>query len=716
MIEKINDYSYKSFKQYSGPSDKEHFKRVNIIFGYNGRGKSALSKGIVHEFMKNEMYNSNNYRFFDKDYINNNILLEEGKSLKGIIANFGETNVDIEKEIIEKEKLKIDTEEINKEIQDNKKIILDTIETIFNSKKGNSTIKKKNASNINELVDAYKKDLKPAMLLVNNNEDELKNVKDGSQYEQEFSKIQNLDVINIKTISDDIIDNIYEILGNEYNDEKIPSTQLLEWLKFGISIHKSSQTETCEFCGGNIKLVDIEKKVNTYIQDKKQQDLQKLDVFVEEINQIISCIENLHNNQKLFSSLVGDTVNKYYENLNELVLKLGNYKEIVLNKTKHLSLQYTFEKEELKSIMHSINDLILAIKNEKESKLSELNSKIDKINTLIKGKIALEIRDNLLIDATLKKLIENEKLLEDAEYNNKQITRDIENLKNSKSNVKDFSEYLNILLEQLGIDFYLDLEKDNYILKIKKNDEILKLNDISEGEHNLLALLFFYYELFEDKKQQKFKNDIKLIVIDDPISSIDDVNKMYVLELIKNITELELPQIFILTHVWDDFCNLCYGKKDENKSGSETPYGFYEIKKNNTSSFITKAKTNETPYKHHFKEVYEFSQKQDTTNITNCEIYHYPNIMRKILEGYMSFKVAKSNPTRENINNVKIALCGDINKVSAQDNIQIPALLDVCNILSHKSTKNPDQILKSANYMMRKIKEIDNNHFSSMIN
>ena len=90
--------------------------------------------------------------------------------------------------------------------------------------------------------------------------------------------------------------------------------------------------------------------------------------------------------------------------------------------------------------------------------------------------------------------------------------------------------------------------------------------------------------------------------------------------------------------------------------------------------------------------------------------------MRKILEQFMSFKVSNSSPTSDNINNVKIALCKDVNQVSNNDNIQIPVLLDVCNILSHKTVRTPDQILKSAKYLMRKIKGTDKNHFSAMTN
>ena len=54
--------------------------------------------------------------------------------------------------------------------------------------------------------------------------------------------------------------------------------------------------------------------------------------------------------------------------------------------------------------------------------------------------------------------------------------------------------------------------------------------------------------------------------------------------------------------------------------------------------------------------------------------------------------------------------------IGHNDNIQIPVLLDVCNILSHKSARNPEQILKSAQYLMRKIETVDINHFTNITN
>lgn len=101
MITHINNYTFKSFKNYTGPIESP-FKEKNILFGYNGKGKSSLSKGILDEYKKEDSVTENNYRFFDKDYIKNSLLLEESNEIKGIVANFGKENVDLEKEISKK--------------------------------------------------------------------------------------------------------------------------------------------------------------------------------------------------------------------------------------------------------------------------------------------------------------------------------------------------------------------------------------------------------------------------------------------------------------------------------------------------------------------------------------------------------------------------------------------------------------------------------------
>ena len=708
MIQSINDYTFKSFKNYSGPNQEEQFKQKNLFFGYNGKGKTALSKGILMEIKKDAKITEDNYRFFNKDYIKDNLLLENNNGLKGIVANFGKENVDIEKTIEEKMKNYKDVSILQKEKEDLEQNIKDEVNRIFDLKKGKSSIKRRTAETVKELVVSYEKDLESALKVVKS-KDDLKGVKDSSSYEKELTTVQGINLLKIETLTDDEIDTIASIMNRNYEKNEIPSAEVLSWLEQGLTIHKHDNSKKCKFCGNNIEINEIEETINKYLNDKKQKDLIVLNGLYIKIKKIIEL--KLKDNKDLMGNLINESVYKYYDSLSENQNQLISVNEKIKSKLDNFEKSESFDSAALKHIMNSINDNQLEISNAKQVKEIELSKMIEKSNTLIKGAIALEISDSNIIASELKKLEDKEKEITTVSNSNSILMKEVTELKNSKSTTNDFAVFINELLQELGVDFYLAIINNNYTINHRRDDVSLTLNDISEGENNLLALLFFYYELFNDKYQQNFKDEIKYIIIDDPISSVDDVNKAYVLELIKKIFDLNSPQIFIFTHVWDDFCNISYGKKDTN----ETLFRFYEVKKNKNSSYIVKTRTNETPYMHDFKEIYEFSKKKNADDLDECEMYHYPNVMRKVLEQFMKFKVKKSNPTLDNITNVKIALCGNVN-CSHQDNIQIPALLNICNILSHETARTPDQILKSAQYLMRKIEEIDNCHFSAMTN
>lgn len=715
MIEMIHNYTFKSFKNYSGPKEEEKFKQRNVFFGYNGKGKTALSRGILLEIKKDETITDDNYRFFNKDYIKNNLLLENNMKIKGIIANFGKKNVDIEKAIEAKSKEIKDLSIFQKEKNEIEEMIKKEINQIFDTKKGNSSIKRKKSDDLKELVKLYQKDLEPALKITKSKEN-LRNVKDSSFYEKELATLKSTNILTIETLTDEEVDTISTIMNNNYEKKEVPSAEVLKWLEQGLKIHKYDNSKNCKFCGGRIEINELENNINKYLNNKKQQDLIMLEKLYNKINGIIDMNSELQENKELMGNLVNKDIFSYYDEINESQKQLISISKKIKNKLNNFESTEIFDAILLKNINGNIKENLLNINNSKMHRETELSKMIDESNTLIKGSIALEISENIYISSELKKLDEKEKEIKTIENLNNKLIKEIKELKNSKSTTSDFAEFINELLQEIGIDFYLDVIDNNYTIKHRKDDVDLTISDISEGENNLLALLFFYFELFNDKFQQDFKKEIKYIIIDDPISSIDDVNKIYVLELIKKMLELKTPQIFIFTHVWDDFCNICYGKKDaKDKNGTETPYRFYEVKKNINGSYLVKIKTNETPYMHDFKEIYEFSKLDNADKLDECEMYHYPNVMRKVLEEFMRFKVKKSNPTLENITNVKIALCGTVN-CSSKDDIQISTLLGTCNILSHKSRRTPDQILKSAQYLMKKIKESDITHYSTMTN
>ncbi len=84
MITKLNNFTLKSFVGYTNPNDLL-FRAKNILFGYNGKGKSAIAIGIKDEFLKDTTKKPENLRIFDRDYISNSLLLENSDSkIKGV--------------------------------------------------------------------------------------------------------------------------------------------------------------------------------------------------------------------------------------------------------------------------------------------------------------------------------------------------------------------------------------------------------------------------------------------------------------------------------------------------------------------------------------------------------------------------------------------------------------------------------------------------------
>ncbi len=324
----------------------------------------------------------------------------------------------------------------------------------------------------------------------------------------------------------------------------------------------------------------------------------------------------------------------------------------------------------------------------------------------------MEITKSNIIKEQLNEIKVKEGELKVKRDSNKTKEQEIQNLKQQKSLTKDFADFVSQILKDINISLKVTLDTDNrnYIIKCTNEDVVLAIKDISEGERNLLALLFFYYELFSDNKQNQIKTEIEVIIVDDPISSMDDSNKFYILELIKNLLELSNQQVFVLTHSWEDFCNLSYGKKAwENNS----KYATFDTRKNNGKSELSKLNKIEKPYKYLFKEIFDFSQKREEELKTECQIYHYPNVMRRVFEEWYSFKIGKDlNLTSAQ----QVRLTSDLKITENKEKTSLGLLLKICNILSHSinGSKNPQEIHQAAKFMMKLIEKNDSLHFNNM--
>lgn len=713
MITKLNNFTLKSFVGYTNPNDLL-FRAKNILFGYNGKGKSAIAIGIKDEFLKDTTKKPENLRIFDRDYISNSLLLENSEDkIKGVEASFGEGGVDIENKIKELEKLIIKEDEIGKldtGIAKLRKEIRTEINKIHDSRKGEANIQRKSKDeSIERVIELYKKDFQDAKK-IEADEEKLIKINGDNAIEKQIAQNENLRPLNLSKIQTNLIEEVKVIFKEKFGEDiSIPEFEVVQWIESGLNLHKEG--DKCKFCEGKLDFSDVKSKIAQYKENKRHKATEKLKQFREQFQSLLESIKAIDKESKTYTTNIGNDIEQHFTAISAKKNTIETLITSCQSKIDNIEIQENFDFELLAGTLKELEESISNISKTKNDQLFELRKKLNNLTTLVKGAIGLEILQSATIKDKLQEVKDKEIDLKEKRENNKKKQQEIQDLKQQKSLTKDFADFVSQILNDINISLKVELDTDNknYIIKSTNENATLTLKDISEGEKNLLALLFFYYELFADNKQQNVKPEIELIIVDDPISSMDDSNKFYILELMKNLLELPNQQIFVLTHSWDDYCNLSYNL--ENKQDVAT----FELRKTNGISNLVKLSSKEKPYNYLFKEIYDFSVKSEEDIKNECQIYHYPNVMRRIFEEWYSFKVGKNVKFTSNIQN---QIASVFNITSNSEKAKLGVLIKVCNILSHSinGSMNPQEIHKSAKYLMRLIQDKDKLHFDNMKN
>ena len=720
MIKKLTNFTYKSFVDYTNPNDL-FFRAKNILFGYNGKGKSSIAIGIKDEFLKDTIKKPENLRLFDKDYISNSLLLENSESkIKGVEASFGKGGVNIENKIKELENLIIkeyEIEEIDTRIAKSRQEIRTEIDKIHDRRKGEANIQKKSKEDsVDRVIELYKKDLRDAKK-IEDDEEKLIKINGDDAIEKQIAQNENLKQLLFSKIETPLIEEVTAIFTEKFGEDiSIPEFEVVQWIETGLKLHKEG--DNCKFCDGTLDFFDVKSKIAEFKENKRHKATEKLKQFRDQLQSILESIIIIEKESKIYSTNIEIQIEEYFNAIsakkNAIVSLLDSCESKIDKIETHETLDFKLLAETFKVIVESLK----CISKAKNEQLLELRKKQNNLTTLVKGAIGLEILKSSTIKEKLKNVKYKEVSLKEKRDNNKKKLQEIQDLKKLKSLTKDFADFVSQILNDINISLKVELDTDNknYIIKSTNENAILTIKNISEGEKNLLALLFFYFELFADNKQQRVKSEIELIIVDDPISSMDDSNKFYILELMKNLLELSNQQIFVTTHSWDDYCNLSYGKKaweDKNETEIKSKYATFVIRKNKGKSTLVKSKNLEKPYSYLFKEIYEFSIKSDEDLKTECQIYHYPNVMRRIFEEWYGFKIGK------NLNftsNLQKQIENDFSITSNNQKTKLGLLIKVCNILSHSinGSMNPQEINQSAKYLMKLIQDKDKLHFDNM--
>ncbi len=681
MIKKINQIkNIAAFKDFNWNKNLSDFKKYNAFYGWNGTGKTTIAR-IFSVFEKVELGDfeleddstviietdsstlklsknntisgllKNNIRVFNEDFVNENLNWEQGQASPILIIG--------KEQIEQKEKLKSiikELEDINNDYEKKKREKEDRVkekEKVLGNARDEIKDKLRNVNDVKPKSEHATDYINYTIIDVENilkNEETLSLKEDkivqleNSLKEKETKKLINeikVDdlgwIQNIIKKSQELFKTVVPEEGLRLSDLEKIDEGLKDWLRKGYEIHKDKQHPIkCKFCGNNISEKRL-KELGEYFSDVLRN-------LIGEIEQIIKAISldqlpqlSIQKEQfySEFQNKFLDLSNKFNEQVNIAREELNKIKNMLTQKKENPSQEITFNFNILetalinfKSIVDQIN-IVIKENNKKTNSFKEKRTEsVHKLELVIVNKYKSDYEEKINAINPLEKEIE---LLSNRKKELEEQQKEIEQkLENHHFAAKEFNK---LLKEFIGRDEII-LETVNEGYTFKRNGKMAK--NLSEGERGAIALIYFLTKL----EEANFNARNGIIIIDDPISSFDSQYLYGAFGFIKEkIKELNPRQVFIFTHHFPFFRLVRDWMKYENNN-----FSFYIIKSkiNSNERYSVIEKLDNLLEKYDSEYTYLFKLIYDRACSENSSLekdYIFPNVIRKFLENYISFKI-----------------------------------------------------------------------------
>lgn len=216
---------------------------------------------------------------------------------------------------------------------------------------------------------------------------------------------------------------------------------------------------------------------------------------------------------------------------------------------------------------------------------------------------------------------------------NKATAIEIREFEKQTTSIQPTIDGINVLLSSFGFQSFLLAKADNgKCYKLVRADGADAKATLSEGEKNFVTFLYFYHLLKGSVSDSGMTTD-RVVVIDDPVSSLDSDILFIVSSLIKDLFEEvragkgHIKQVFILTHNVYFHKEVTFNPKRRDKAMADET--FWIVKKSGLTSKIEKHDCN--PIRTSYDLLWGEVRKPDHSNLT------IQNTLRRILENY--FKI-----------------------------------------------------------------------------
>lgn len=417
------------------------------------------------------------------------------------------------------------------------------------------------------------------------------------------------------------------------------------WVAQGFDLHDKHKRNECEYCGNKITPERLEDLAG-HFNDADKELKEKLDAEISRLRSVYSAVNNwrgpepaalypeLRETAKVCKTKFDDAKVQLLAQIEKLAEELKSKK---LQTTVSIDVAQLVETSDLRNAAEAAQQ-ITAEHNNKTSAFQDIqSSNLSRIKTHYLSAITSDVRgltDEITkLDSDLR-VVSQEKREAEARLasNRAAISSSHKACELINRGLKSFlgrSELSFVPQSSVSVDTQETRELGYAILRNGK-----PARSLSEGEKTAIALVYFAVHLHDGQ------NEISetLVVIDDPISSLDSNSLYQAFSFLKNSVK-DCHQVFFLTHNFE-FLRLLMNWRSRVKKKT----GYYMISNRihdgkRAAEIIELDQTLrefETEYLYLFKTL---RQLLDNNELSIATAYPIPNMARKLWESFVMFRV-----------------------------------------------------------------------------
>lgn len=645
MINKITIKSHPCFSEGEGNSFVP--TRVNYIFGSNGTGKTTISnilKEKKEECVEIDTSNELKMLVYNKSFVGENF----GQYLKGIFV-LGKNNKEINEKIAE------NNEKVNRHR---------TQSAGYEGAKSTYKIQyEKQKSDYAEIFWATYTKYKDEFSRVFKDLGKKVKFKDKLMYEyknnvEEITTIENLRAdytllydedkksiplpkviqkFDIRSLENNVIFEKSIIGKSNVNMSRIvEKLNNSDWVKHGLQYLQESD-HTCPFCQHDTITDSIRKELNQIFDESYNEQINELaNVSTEYDNTCREILQGIEANLKLDNTnLINKNLEGLYRSIHSAVelnkVEIENKKRNPSTVISLKSITSDFEKvlEIITQAIHSTEESNNRLRN-LSSERERLNSRVWKFLTVENRTscvqyVDIEDKETKAMRGMDDRISVQREAISKLENENSELTK-------QASNAQETVESINRTLEGYGFTNFKLVETNGNLYRIVRNNGEDANSTLSEGEKTFLTFLYYFHLIQGAFLTEDISID-RILVIDDPISSLDSTVLNIVSSIVRGIisdsreNRNSVKQVFILTHNVYFHNEITFKKRGEKTQGNS----FWIIKKSgNISRICSHGATN--PIRSSYELLWE--EIRDITKINRTTL---PNVLRRILEYYFKF-------------------------------------------------------------------------------